>query len=265
MISVINLPLENFKLLWANDVHYDSVHCKREQFKNDCKIADKIILSGDFWDLMEGINDKRKSGKDKEFHGSYINDLVSLGCEALKPFKDKIIGWNAGNHELSFKKYSDCDITGLVCDRLGIAPIRRGMRGYYIFNFKYGKEVIHAIRIYYQHNSGSNGKRSKGSLAADILAGEHPSADIWITEHSHRGVIVPLKSANISKLFDLSYKMKYFIQGLSYKAEDEDNNGESFGINKGFGLLPIGGVFLDFERLWDGSHPRLKINPYFKI
>jgi hypothetical protein len=267
MIQTFRFEIQSFKLLWANDVHFDSPYCRREQFLNDCKKADKIIISGDFWDAMEGSKDKRSHKKDDALKGHYINRLVDLACEKLEPFKDKIIGWNIGNHELGFQKHSDVDLTGLVIGRLNINPIRFGMSGYYILRFiEKDKTARNSIIIYFQHNSGSNGKRSKGALAADLLAGEHPSADIWITEHSHRGVIVPLKSASLNRNDELSYKMKYFIQGLTYKAEDEDVEGESFGINKGFGLLPIGGIFLDFEKYnVDGKHYEVKVNPQFKL
>jgi hypothetical protein len=267
MIQTFRFEIQSFKLLWANDVHFDSPYCRREQFLNDCKKADKIIISGDFWDAMEGAKDKRSHKKDDALKGHYINKLVDLACDKLEPFKEKIIGWNMGNHELGFSKHSDFDLTGMVLKVLGVNPVRIGMRGYYILRFvEKDGNVRNSIKIYFQHNSGSNGKRSKGALAADLLAGEHPDADIWITEHSHRGVIVPLKSASLNRNDELSYKMKYFIQGLTYKAEDEDVEGESFGINKGFGMLPIGGIFLDFEKYSpDKAHYEIKVNPYFKI
>lgn len=268
MIQTLKFPVESFTLLWANDVHFDSPYCRREQFLNDCKKADKIIISGDFWDAMEGSKDKRSHKKDDALRGHYINRLVDLACEKLKPYKDKIIGWNMGNHELGFQKHSDVDLTGLVLSRLGIEPKKLGMKGYYIFRFvEKDNSARTSIIIYFQHNSGSNGKRSKGALAADLLAGEHPDADIWITEHSHRGVIVPLKSVHINnKTEGIDYLMKYFIQGLTYKAEDEDIDGKSFVINKGYGLLPIGGIFMEFEKFTnDRHHYEMKVNPKFKI
>jgi hypothetical protein len=242
-------PKYKMKLFWANDVHLDSIFCKRDKFFEHCEMADKIILSGDFWDLMEGKFDKRAHKKDPDLQGHYINDLVKLGSKHLSKYKDKIIGWNKGNHELSFEKFSDVSITDFVCDNLGISPIKKGMHGYYIFKFRYkGHENKNGNSkvFYFTHNTGMNGRRSKGSLAADILAGERPSADIWIGEHSHRGVIVPLKVEHLSNSNTLKYKRKYFCQSLTYKAADEDKNGESFEINKGAGLLPTGGLFFDF-------------------
>lgn len=212
-------------------------------------MADKIILSGDFFDLMEGKFDRRASKRDDKLKGHYINKLVDLSVKGLKKYKDKIIGWNKGNHELSFEKFSDVSITNFVCDALGINPIKKGMHGYYVFKFvaKRDPEKIRNSKIiYFTHNTGMNGRRSKGSLAADILAGERPSADIWIGEHSHRGVIVPLKVETLTHLNTIKYKRKYFCQSLTYKTADEDPKGESFEINKGVGLLPTGGMFFDF-------------------
>lgn len=255
-----------FSLLWANDVHFDSPFCQREKFLKDCKKADKIILSGDFWDCMEGFGDKRFHKKDDDVKGYYINDLVELACNNLKPFKDKIVGWNSGNHELAFNKYHDTDLTGLVCKLLGIEPKRLGMRGYHIIQFWDKTEVRQSIKIYYQHNSGSNGKRSKGALAADLLAGEHPSADIWIAEHSHKGVIVPVKSCKINNQYNISFVSKYFINGLTYKAADEDQEGMTFEINKAQGLTPIGGIFIDFIREYtDGKNPYYSAEPRFSL
>ncbi|MDD4515628.1 hypothetical protein [Massilibacteroides sp.] len=270
MINVIQLKAEPFKLLWANDVHMDSVHCKREQFIRDCKEADKIIISGDFWDCMEGFGDRRASSKDPEIRKHYINGLIELGVKVLTPFKDKIIGWNGGNHELSFGKFSDVDLTDLVCQILGINPPRLGMRGYYVFNFDSGKPHAHSQKIYFQHNSGSNGKRSKGSLAADLLAGEHPTADMWITEHSHRGTIVPIKAAELTNVHTLKYVNKFFANGITYKAADEAKEGDTFEQNKALGMCPIGGLIIEFKLAPEIDRPNnrhrfMTMNPYFKL
>ena len=240
----------NEKILWANDVHLDSVYCKRDLFIEHCEQADKIVLSGDFWDLMEGKFDRRQSIKDPALTGHYINKLVEMGVKILKPFKHKIIAWNKGNHELSFEKYSDVSITDFVCKELQINPVKFGMSGYYIFSFKHENDNINARNktvLYFTHNTGMSGRRSKGSLAADIIAGERPSANIWVGEHSHRGVIVPLKIEKLNHFNNLNYELKYFCQSLTYKAADEDLDGNSFEILKGVGLLPNGGLIFEFN------------------
>jgi hypothetical protein len=250
------------RIFWANDVHLDSKYCKRKKFFEHCEMSDKIILSGDFWDLMEGKFDRRASKKDELLKdGHYINNLVDLGIKMLKPYKDKIIAWNKGNHELTFEKFSDVSITDFVCKGLGINPVRMGANGYYMFKFV-NRGKVRIKTVFFTHNTGHGGKRSKGALAADIIAGERPDADIWIGEHSHRGVIVPLKVQRISKKTKLiNYQRKYFCQSLTYKAADEDVKGESFEINKAFGMLPIGGLFLDFYHKSDDINYMVTVTP----
>lgn len=252
MVNTIRFKLKkelDSNILWASDVHFDSVYCDRKKLATDFNAADKIIISGDFWDVMGGFYDKRKDKmRDGLQLSYYINDLIEDAYKFLLPFKDKIIGWNIGNHELTFQKYSQVDLTALVLDKLGIEVKKGGLSGYYILRFSNdsGKNV-ESVKIFYVHNTGFGGRRSKGVNAADIVAGERPSADIWIGEHSHRGAIVPLKVEVLTSKDKIRYLTKYFVQGLSYKAADEDIDKKSFEINTGKGLLPIGGININIK------------------
>jgi len=259
MIDTIRFPFSGrttFNILWIADAHYDSKYCDLNKLKKDMTEAQYIIVSGDFFDVMEGYFDRRRSGKDERFKKTlYINDLIDETVLFLEPFKDKIIGWNKGNHELAFEKYSQIDLTAEIFKRLKIDVPRHGMQGYYVLSF-HNKASKHSYStvIFHTHNTGFGGRRSKGANAADILLGERPDADVIIGEHSHRGVIVPLKVEKVNKARKIKYITRYFVQGLMYKAADEDTKGMSFEIDKGRGLMPIGGININISILRRGAN-----------
>lgn len=211
--------------------HLDSVYTDKKLFLKHLNQARErnapVLFLGDNNDLMQGQGDKRGRKKDlkPELMSCYIDDVVDETVELLKPYADLIWIFGLGNHELSIIKRYETNVAARIVEKLNLTTGSNiqlgGYSGYMkiILEYENHQGRYQSINLYYSHSSGSIGMRSKGALAFDILAAKYPSADIYLTAHSHESLMHPFGYEYLSTAGVVSWKEKLFLQLPSYKME----------------------------------------------
>lgn len=229
-------PKDNLSVLWFADLHFENPHTNKEEVKKiiDSNHESYIIIGGDAFDLMDSMGDPRASKgrqRDMGVGDNYINHVLDEFVAFFAPYAKRLLSINFGNHEGSFLKRHGYDLPEAAA-----AILNHQHGGNIVLGDYAGYINIQALRgttrtsncIYFTHSSGSIGKRSKGTLAIDILKGQHPSADTIITEHDHEAYVKP-ESVEIlnSNKTDLIEKRMWFVSVPTMKNEFN-------GVRRGF-------------------------------
>ena len=104
------------EFLLCSDVHFDSPHCDRDMFKRHLDLAKeknaKVLIFGDFFDLMETRNDNRRSNTILSQHigTDYTQKVINEAIDFLMPYKDNLLMFSDGNHETAVKKHLGVDV-----------------------------------------------------------------------------------------------------------------------------------------------------------
>ncbi len=280
IIRVDYTKTSTFKIAWFSDLHFDSPYCKRDILKKHLDDAVKqdayIVLGSDCFDLMQSKNDPRANKSDLAAQYSqrndYINAIIEDFVEFFEPYKERILFIFRGNHETAMLERMGIDLTALAIDKLNssITSDHRIMDGAYVNWIKILFKRVYTVggrpgnyvsyNIMHSHSSGSMGLRSKGVLSADILAGKYPDADIIITEHNHDAYMIPINIEQLSDQARISWRLKWFLQLPSYKAEWEDPTRSNWWHRTNKFPRPVGHYMFSF------SHDKkeiIKFNPVF--
>jgi len=242
------------KIIWVADMHNDSKKSRLNFLKKIVKKYPKayLIFGGDSFDVMQNFADPRaaKSAlKDSLKRDDYINAVIEESCDFYKPFKDKILAFNLGNHEEVQIRRHGIDMIKMMVDRLNETTkheiICGDLAGWIKIRHSRGNGKA-TKNIYFSHQPISGGTRSKGVLSVDLLIGRYPDADIWICEHIHTSWILPLKIERFVDNGSVKYQNKWYIQAPTLK---EEFSGKKRGYvhAKTYPATPIGVVILDFE------------------
>jgi hypothetical protein len=263
LVDIDLTKIDQFKLLVCSDIHFDSYGCDRDLLKKHFDEADAIFINGDWFDLMQGRYDPRRSYSDirDEYKGANYLDLVREDSVTfLKPYVEKLIGFGNGNHETT------------VLKNTGINPLDNLVS---ILNYKYKTDVkrmgysgyilLRAVRsrtdktnnakmykMYFHHGTRGNAQRSKGILSADIDAKKHPDADIIIKGDDHQKWYLPmvrerLRINNGGGTANLYKECQHHIRLGSY-IDGREFGYAGFAAEKDFGDVRLGGWFLNFQK-----------------
>lgn len=248
---------DNFEIIWIDDLHFDNPDTDKTKLKKilESKPTAYICIGGDAFDLMDSFGDPRQS-KDRisknQWSDTYVNDILKSFVDFFQPYAKRLLCINFGNHEGSFLKRYGTDIGAIAAsmlnDRTGSSIVCGDYAGY--INLCFQKDgIVNESRskiIYYTHSSGSSGKRTKGTLAIDILKGQHPSADIIIFGHDHDTFIKPepveIMARNKMKLEE---KLMWFISAPTTKDEFIGPK-RGFHHEKNMGKRTIGVIVMSF-------------------
>jgi hypothetical protein len=251
------------KYLLISDIHYDSTCCRRDLLKKHLDKAlqedRKIIINGDWFDVMGGYKDPRSKPQDirPEYYStrSYLDLVLEDSYNFLKPYANNILLIAYGNHETAIVKHRDTDILerlhGLLC-QINTDIVLGGYDGWIKFMFEHeAGGLIKSSLMHYHHGSGGNAMRSKGILRNQIDGFIYPDADIIIRGHdhmkSHDPSNVRIRVDNVGKQFS---KAQHVIRTGSYK----DGSLKRFGweVEKAFLPTKMGGWFMDLKYASDG-------------
>jgi hypothetical protein len=179
-------------------VHFDSVSCDRKLLKKHLdEVVErnaKVLIFGDFFDIMGGKFDKRSSKGDlrPEYNTSnYIDNVVDDAINFLTPYKEYIMFISPGNHELSILRYHETDVTKRLAKALDAEV---GTYGGWIrmrYSFK-GEGNRGSYKIAYNHGYGGGGPVTKDVIQTNRKAVYLPDADIVISSHTHDRWIFPI-------------------------------------------------------------------------
>lgn len=182
-----------------SDVHFDNPKCNRDLFFRHMDKAKAegalIIFNGDFFCMMEGRHDPRRSKKGvrPEYNDeNYVDLVVNDAFNQLLPYKDHLACFGYGNHETSVLKNLNTDLIGRLVHSLRRegSKVQKGFYSGYIqvaFTTSYStreNKVLTKKTIGYHHGK-YGGVISKGVQGTMRHAAIMPDADIMLTGHTH--------------------------------------------------------------------------------
>lgn len=259
---------DKFGIAVFSDVHFDSPLCVRDALLKDIQEAYQrgyyIVLLGDLFDVMNGRFDPRRdyTGIRKEYIDaivkegkSYFNVVVEDAVRFFKPFSDKILVAAQGNHELSVSRNSDFNLQSAFISMIGHGVVG-DYAGYVVLTLEPRKKVAPKYTIYYHHGFGAGARKSYGVLDTNILAMEHPDADLIILGHNHNSWQVEVPRQRVSDAGNLYQDYITFVRVPSYKKSD--TTGNSWEVTRNLGPKVVGWVTLDFNVVRVGGTDRIK-------
>ena len=256
-IAVDYHTTKNLKpLMVISDVHWDSKDCDRKLLKKHLNSALEqdaaIIIIGDFFDLMEGRNDMRRSNtaRGEHYAPNYLQKVVMDAAEWLKPYAKNIAMISNGNHETSVAKHTQVQTLTWLCYELrkqGSQVIEGDYQGYFVVRAVYeyeGKNTYFPYKIFYHHGLWG-GIISKGTQSVMRFGAVVPDADMIVTGHTHDQWMMLHTRYKLNKVYDVTLEDQIHLKLGTYKNEFKTGNGfavEKIGLPK-----PVGGWMVDFN------------------
>ena len=270
--SIIDIKCDSAeqKVLLLSDVHFDSKNCARNELKDVLDEAldkDAIILfNGDFFDMMQGKNDRRhtKGSIRKEYIGDNYFDLVIEDAkEFLKPYAKNIVVMADGNHETSVTKHYETNPLDRLCYLLRAEcnsnVLHTGYQGWVIIRLKNDASSYSPFKIKMHHGSGGNARVTKGLIEHNRMSTYVEGADLIWLAHTHTQYCVhsTIEVLENFKEYTTDLKRVYHIRTGCWKQEYKDNG---WAVEKGFNPSEIGGYWLHLQSirpLVNGERKRL--------
>jgi UDP-2,3-diacylglucosamine pyrophosphatase LpxH len=254
MIEPSLLPGEVGRFLLISDVHFDSTHCDRDLLTKhlDTALATNasVLVFGDWFDLMQGMYDPRRSysGLRPEYKSiTYLDDVIEDSAEYLKKYKNQIKFFGRGNHETNIEKRLSTSPLDRLSALLGAGHVG-SYAGWIFFRFTETTGRKRAAdctyKLHFHHGYGGNAPRSKGVLAVDIDQKEWPDADMIVSGHTHQKWHVPITVERINKYGRIRDGVVHHIKLGSYKELDRFAGWE---VEKGFQKPRLGGWWVDMK------------------
>ena len=256
-IAVDYHTTKNLKpLMVISDVHWDSKDCDRKLLKKHLNSALEqdaaIIIIGDFFDLMEGRNDMRRSNTARAEHyaPNYLQKVVIDAAEWLQPYAKNIAMISNGNHETSVAKHTQVQPLTWLCYELrkqGSQVIEGDYQGFFVVRAVYeyeGKNTYFPYKIFYHHGLWG-GIISKGTQSVMRFGAVVPDADMIVTGHTHDQWMMLHTRYKLNKAYDVTLEDQIHLKLGTYKNEFKTGNGfavEKIGLPK-----PVGGWMVDFN------------------
>lgn len=263
------------KFLLLSDLHWDNPKCERELLEKHLKQAQereaKIIVNGDFFCLMQGKYDPRRSKKDirpEHNKANYIDAVIEDAVEWFKPYAKDIILIGYGNHETAIIKNLETDPLQRFADLLNItcgsAVQVGGYGGVVDFKLNYYSCRTSIVMKYY-HGTGGGGAVTKGVIQDQRMIAMMEGYDIIWMGHVHEIYHhVNMVEAYDSHQKKLLLKEVHQVRTGAYKEEYGDGYG-GYHIEKGRPPKPMGGYWLEIGAEKIRENGDQKINKYIEL
>ena len=253
------------EFLLISDIHWDNPKCDRELLTKHLKEAQqrgaKIIINGDFYCLMQGKYDPRRSKKDirpEHNKANYIDAVVEDSVRWWSPYAKDILLIGYGNHESSIVKSLETDPLQRFVDLLNMtcgSNVQLGGYGGVIdFKMQYGNASQRtSVAMKYYHGTGGGGAVTKGVIQDQRMIAMTEGYDIiWmghVHELYHHVNMVEKYDSHQKRLF---LKEVHQVRTAAYKEEYEDGFG-GYHIEKGRPPKPVGGYWMKIGIIRDRS------------
>ena len=255
------------EFLLISDLHWDNPKCDRELLKSHLEEAKrrnvKVIVNGDFFCLMQGKGDPRRSKEDirpEHNNGRYLDSIVDTAVEWFKPYADIILLVGYGNHETSIIHHQETDIlqrfVAILNHSCGSKVEIGGYGG--VIDFKMHYDSLHSSNFvtHYYHGSAGGGIVTKGVISDQRILAMVEGYDCTWQGHVHELYY----HQNIIHRYDRSTKMLlqkpvHQVRTATYKEEWADGY-MGFHVEKGRGPKPLGGYWMKLEVDRDKSKNR---------
>lgn len=240
--------------LLLSDVHFDSTKCDRDMLKDhlDKALALKasVYIFGDWFDLMQGMYDPRRSYSSlrPEYKSiTYLDDVINDAVEFLDPYKEVLALVGRGNHETNIEKRLSTSPIDRLVGALGGGIMAGPYSGW--VQLVYSRNANnhggrHQRMLHFHHGYGGNAPRSKGVLNVDLDQKEWPDADVIVSGHTHQKWHVPMSVERITDRLNTYEDTVHHLKLGSYKKLDRFAGWE---VEKGFQQPRLGGWWMDAE------------------
>ena len=240
--------------LMLSDVHFDSTKCDRDMLKDhlDKALALKasVYIFGDWFDLMQGMYDPRRSYSSlrPEYKSiTYLDDVINDAVEFLEPYKEVLAMVGRGNHETNIEKRLSTSPIDRLVGALGGGIMAGPYSGW--VQLVYSRNANnhggrHQRMLHFHHGYGGNAPRSKGVLNVDLDQKEWPDADVIVSGHTHQKWHVPMSVERITDRLNTYEDTVHHLKLGSYKKLDRFAGWE---VEKGFQQPRLGGWWMDAE------------------
>ncbi len=178
---------EKFVLKPMFDVHLGSPSCDERAFKtylaenyDECTY---FIGGGDLLDAVI-VSDSKRYRKTADSTGSdaILDEQIDRAHSILWPYKERILGLAAGNHEDSILQHCSTDLIQRLCRRLEVPYL--GYSGLYRLKFSDNGSRGRSIIIRYHHGWAS-GRTPGGQLTSNVKDVLNWDADVFLYGHGH--------------------------------------------------------------------------------
>jgi len=274
-MDVVGGPDWKQSVLHQSDQHWDSKKSHRSTIKQHLDEAMErnapIFFYGDWFDAMQGKNDRRGSKSDvrPEYQSiSYFDDLVDNCADWIAPYASNIVGWGRGNHETSVLLHNETDLVKRTVEKVnlinGTSILTMGYEGYIVLNFR--KEDGSGVtggkkKVFFTHGTGGGGQASKGVTKTSYRAAVHPDADIVISGHTHKFWAMPEQRVRISDMGRLYTDTQWHLQLGAYKDNYMNTPGLGWEHEKGFSPTTVGTFWTNVRRKKSSNRTEIEVIP----
>jgi len=256
----IFLTKDEYRIALLSDIHFDNPKCDREKLKEHldfCKEQNiPIFINGDFFCLMQGKYDPRRSKKDiRPEHNvaNYIDAVIQEAVDWWSPYADLLTVIGYGNHETAIIKNLETDPLQRFVDMLNYTcksnVFTGGYGGWILIKKEVCKNTIISKSMKYFHGSAGGGIVTRGAINLTRSLEIYEGMDIFtmghIHENSSRNDVRDTFEYNAGKhTYQQKQKQIHLCITGSYKEEYEDG---SFGwhVERGAPVKPVGGRILN--------------------
>lgn len=251
-----------FEALLISDVHWDNPHCLRDKLKKDLDEAVKrkarILINGDFFCMMQGKYDPRRSKKNirpEHNKSNYIDAVVNDAVDWWKPYAHHIDFIGYGNHETAIIKNLETDplqrFVDLINRENNSNIFTGGYGGWYVVKFNRKLPGTRgSYKIKYMHGWGGGGPVTKGTIQNNRIQTYVEGADMFWMGHVHEDYELTYTQEVLNVKYSIQLKDRIHVRTASYKEEYEDGYGD-FHIERGRPPKPTGGRWLNIDLTWD--------------
>lgn len=267
-VHTVDLIGQKAEFLLISDIHWDNPHCDRVLLKKHLDEAvernARIIVNGDFFCLMQGKGDPRRSKDDirpEHNKGNYLQAVVNDAVEWWQPYASNLLLIGYGNHETSVIKHTEFDalqmFTTIMNHEYKVQIERGGYGGAILFGFKVGNFPKNQLRwaMKYYHGSGGGGPVTKGVIQDQRLMAMSEGYDCTWQGHVHELYHhVNMVTYLDRKHYNINQRLVHQVRTSTYKEEYKGGQG-GYHVERGRGPKPMGGYWMDLEmkRVYKGE------------
>jgi hypothetical protein len=259
-----------FRILVTADEHLDHINSNHQKI-NRVMTAAKAggypnIKLGDTFCAMQGAKDPRASrvALREEFatKNNYFDEIVKYAYDFYMPYKDSIGLICLGNHETSISKHNDTNLSDRLVQLLrasGSNALLGAYAGWLKIFFSTDHGNRQSVNIRYTHGSGGGAPVTKGVIRTARRGIAYPTADIFLSAHTHDAFVVPIANEKISEAGKVYKGEQLHVQIPSFK-DDTTGIPDGYSIEKEHAPTPLGAYWLVFK--YDRNRSRIIFDAY---
>jgi hypothetical protein len=237
---------QTFKIKPLFDVHYGADACDERAFASFLKDSDEntyFIGGGDILDSIH-VTDKRyrKSG-DTTKGDAVIDEQIKGALSYLMPYRKRILGLAAGNHEDVILKRSGTDPTMRMCSKLEVPYL--GFSGLFRITFSEKGGRGRSVVIRYHHGWGGGSRTGGATITKYEKDMRYWDADIYLYGHDHQRKVDETPRLGLSGSRLISRGQWLCVCGNFLKTYVPGST--TYSEIKGYPPVPIGGVVIEIK------------------